>query len=353
MGSNLRQARGRGFYHCFAFGIISSKKSTISWPYRPPGPANSRPEDKLRPVPTAAMGPDLRRDDKRGVSANLPLTMLVLLLLALTALPAAADSQRAGGPPQSPSAKETVPPSAQADAETYSHCMTLARQEPHAALSFAEAWGRRGGAHPADHCIAVALISLGKYKDGATRLQALAQAMTTAPAGLLAGVLDQASQAWLLAGDPTRAFEVAREAAAVAPGDPDIIIDRAEAAAAAGYLDAAVADLDRVLKADPNQVDALIYRASADRKLDRLERARADIDKAVGLAPHSAAALLERGNIRRLQGDSDGARSDWEEVDQIAPGSPEDTAARANIEHLSQPPDGVTPATQVTKARAR
>ena len=48
-----------------------------------------------------------------------------------------------------------------------------------------------------------------------------------------------------------------------------------------------------------------------------------------------------------------GARSDWEEVDQIAPGSPEDTAARANIEDLSQPPDGVTPATQVTKARAR
>lgn len=231
--------------------------------------------------------------------------------------------------------------------------MTLARQDPHAALSFAEAWGRRGGAHPADHCIAVALISLGKYKDGATRLQTLAQAMTTAPPSLLAGVLDQASQAWLLAGNPARAFEVAREAAAVAPGDPDIIIDRAEAAAAAGYLDAAVADLDRVLKSDPNQVDALIYRASADRKLDRLERARADVDKAVALAPHSAAALLERGNIRRLQGDSDGARSDWEEVDRIAPGTPEDKAALANLKHLTQMPDAALPAPPVTKAHTR
>ena len=279
--------------------------------------------------------------------------MLVLLLFALTAVPAAADSQRAGAPPQSPSAKETVPPSAQADAETYARCMMLARQDPRTALNLAEAWARRGGAHPADHCIAVALISLGKYKDGATRLQALAQAMTAAPPSLLAGVLDQASQAWLLAGDPARAFEVAREAAAVAPDDPDIIIDRAEAAAAAGYLDAAVADLDRVLKADPNQVDALIYRASADRKLDRLERARADIDKAVGLAPHSVAALLERGNIRRLQGDSDGARRDWEEVDQIAPGTPEDTAARANIEHMTQLPDTARPATPVGKAHAQ
>jgi tetratricopeptide (TPR) repeat protein len=281
--------------------------------------------------------------------------VLVLLLLALTSLPAAAaqSTQPAEQLAHPPSAVGAVPPSAQADAETYSRCMTLARQDPRTALNLAEAWARRGGAHPADHCVAVALISLGKFKDGATRLQALAQAMTAAPAGLLAGVLDQASQAWLLAGDPTRAFEVAREAAAVAPGDPDIIIDRAEAAAAAGYLDAAVADLDRVLKTDPNQVDALVYRASADRKLDRLERARADIDKAVALAPHSAPALLERGNIRRLQGDSDGARRDWEEVDQVAPGSPEDKAARTNIAHLTQLPDTALPATPVTKAHAR
>ena len=84
-----------------------------------------------------------------------------------------------------------------------------------------QSWLGRGGAHPADHCAAVALITLGKYKEGATRLQALAQAMTTAPAALRAEVLDQAGQAWLLAGDPVRAYAAAGEAVALAPGDPE------------------------------------------------------------------------------------------------------------------------------------
>ncbi len=244
------------------------------------------------------------------------------------------------------------PPSAEADAETYARCMKLARQDPQAAQSLAEAWHRRGGAHPADHCAAVALISLGKYKEGASRLQALAQAMTKAPANLRADVLDQAGQAWLLAGEPVRAYAASGAAVSLAPGDPEILIDRAEAAAAAGYLDRAVADLDHVLKADPKRVDALVYRASANRALNRLDPARADVDRALAAAPHSAAALLERGNIRRLEGDRDGARRDWEEVGRVAPGGPEDMAARANIEHLAEMPGAVPPAAAIGKVRA-
>ncbi len=245
------------------------------------------------------------------------------------------------------------PPSADADAETYARCMKLARQDPHAAQSLADAWRQRGGAHPADHCAAVAMIGLGKYKEGATRLQALAQAMAKAPPALRADVLDQAGQAWLLAGDPVRAYAAAGEAVLLEPGDPELLVDRAEAAASAGYLDRAVADLDRVLKADPNRVDALIYRASAYRGLDRLDPARADIDKALARSPRSSAALLERGNIRRLEGDRDGARRDWEEVGRAAPGSPEDMAARANIEHLANNPAIVPPATPVGTALPR
>lgn len=247
-------------------------------------------------------------------------------------------------PPKSPSGVVTLPPaSAEADAETYAQCMKLARSDPHAALRLAAAWRRGGGAHPAEHCAAVALIALGKYKEGATRLQALAKAMAKAPAGLRAGVLDQAGQAWLLSGDPGRAYAAAGQAVALAPGDPEILIDRAEAAAAAGHLDRALDDLDRVLQKDPNRVDALIYRAAAYRALDRLDPARADIDKALSQAPHSAAALLERGNLRRLAGDRDGAQSDWEEVGKVAPGSPEDMAARANLEKLAKNPATAPP----------
>jgi tetratricopeptide (TPR) repeat protein len=271
----------------------------------------------------------------------------LLLPLVLVSVNAAADSNELVLPPVTAAGP---PHSAEADAETYDRCMKLARQNPREAQTLAQAWHARGGGHPADHCAAVALIGLGKYQEGATRLQTLAQAMImSAPAALRADVLDQAGQAWLLAGDPVRAYAAEGQAVSLRPSDPDLLIDRAEAAASAGYLDRAVTDLDRVLKTDPDRVDALIYRASAYRGLDRLDPARADIDKALARAPRSAAALLERGNIRRLEGDADGARGDWEEVGHIAPGSPADMAARANLEHLAS--GTVPPATPNGKPR--
>jgi len=253
-------------------------------------------------------------------------TFFLLLVLFLVT---AAAAEPAGSPTRS-----TGPRNAEADAATYDRCLKLARQNPGAAQSLAQTWHERGGAHPADHCAAVALFGLKRYKEAATRLEALAQAMTTAPAGLRADVLDQAGQAWLLAGDPVRAYVAAGQAVGLQPNDPELLLDRAEAAAAAGYYDKAVADLDHVLKADPSRVDALIYRASANRALDRRDAALADVEKALAQAPNSVPGLLERGNIRRLNGDLDGARADWERVGQLAPGTQADMAAKANIEHL-------------------
>ena len=196
----------------------------------------------------------------------------------------------------------------------------------------AESWHDRGGAHPADHCFAVALIGLKQYKEGASRLEKLAQAMVHAPPPLRAEVLGQAAQGWLLAGDPARAYAADGAALGLRPEAADLLVDRAEAAGSAGWFDKAIADLDRVLKADPARLDALIYRASAYRAQGRLDPALADIDKALTLAPDSVPALLERGNIRRLGGDIDGARQDWVRVAVLAPGSAAEAAAKANIE---------------------
>src|ERR1700730_15006181 len=239
-----------------------------------------------------------------------------------------------------PPVQSAAPRDAAVEAATYERCMKLARQNPGEARSLAHRWHERGGAHPADHCAAVALIGLKQYKEAAIRLEALAQSMTTAPPGLRGEVLDQAGQAWGLAGDPVRAYAAAGAAVALQPNDLDLLIDRAAAAAAAGYLDKAVADLDQVLKADPRRIDALTYRAAANRALDRLDPALVDVEKALALAPSSVPALLERGNLRRLKGDRAGARQDWVRVGQLAPGSKADMAARANIERL----DAVGPA---------
>ena len=272
---------------------------------------------------------------------------LLLMPLLLATANAAEQPSKSVAPP---AAATGAPRSAAADAATYARCMQLTRQDPHAAQSLAQTWLAHGGAHPAGHCAAVALIALGKYQEGATRLQQLARAMTKAPAALRADVLDQAAQAWLLAGDPVRAYAAAGEALSLQPADPDLLIDRAEAAASAGYYDRAIGDLDRVLKAHPERVDALIYRASAYRALDRLDPARADIDQALAQAPDSPAALLERGNIRRLEGNAAGARRDWEAVGHVAPGSPEAMAALANLEHLTKDGGAVAPARPIAKA---
>ena len=246
-------------------------------------------------------------------------------------------------------AEPAGPRNAEADAATYDRCLKLAKQNPGAAQSLAQTWHERGGAHPADHCAAVALVGLKRYKEAATRLEALAQAMTTAPAGLRAEVFDQAGQAWLLAGDPVRAYAAAGQALVLQPNDPELLLDRAEAAAAAGYYDNAVGDLDHVLKANPNRIEALIYRASAYRALKRLDPALADAEKALAQAPNSVPALLERGNIRRLNGDLAGARADWERIGQLAPGTQADMAARANLEHLDR--KDPAPAAQTSRTR--
>jgi tetratricopeptide (TPR) repeat protein len=244
-------------------------------------------------------------------------------------LPAAALAAQGAKPSQS---------AVEAEEAAYNHCMDLAKTDPGAARDMAAKWAARGGAHPADHCYAVALIGLKQYKPAAQRLDKLAEAMlTVAPDSLRAEVLDQAGQAWLLGGEAARAYNDAGAALALAPNDPDILIDRAEAAGEAGWFDKAVGDLDIVLKSDPRRVDALIYRATAYRALNKLEPALADADAAVHLAPNSAQAVLERGNVRGLKGDIDGARQDWHAAMTLAPGSAAALAAKANLVHLDRP----------------
>src|SRR5262249_7148430 len=111
------------------------------------------------------------------------------------------------------------PRNAEAEAAAYERCMKLAQHDAAAAPRIAEDWQKRGGAHPADHCAAVALIGLKRYKEAAGKLEALAQAMKTAPASLQAEALDQAGQAWLLAGDAARAYAAAGAALTLQPND--------------------------------------------------------------------------------------------------------------------------------------
>src|ERR1700739_241087 len=114
---------------------------------------------------------------------------LFCMLLFVTATAVAAE------PTRSPAAS-AGPRNAEADAATYERCLKFAKQNPGAAQSLAQTWHERGGAHPADHCAAVALFGLKRYKEAATRLEALAQALTAGPTGIRCGLMRLRVKRW-------------------------------------------------------------------------------------------------------------------------------------------------------------
>lgn len=218
----------------------------------------------------------------------------------------------------------------------YQKCLDAARQSPKDGLAQAEDWRNGDGGFPADHCAAVALFGLKRYPEAAQRFEALAGAMMTEGPAMRAGALEEAGQAWLLAGDAKKALAAFDAALSYTPQDADLYIDRARADAEAKDFKTAIADLDRALAVAPERTDALIYRGSAYRQLNDLARARADLDAALKSAPDDVDGLLERGNIRRLMGDPAGAGDDWRRVAKLAPASPAAASAKANLAQLDE-----------------
>ncbi len=117
----------------------------------------------------------------------------------------------------------------------------------------------RDGGDGARHCAAVALIELGQYREAAQRLERLAADLRdpdlreTENTVLSLGVLVQAGQAWILAGDTTRAHAVQSAALDIAPDDVELLLDRAITRATAKNYRAAVDDLTRALDLAPGR----------------------------------------------------------------------------------------------------
>jgi len=223
-------------------------------------------------------------------------------------------------------------------AQEYADCMTLARRAPGDGYQSAMAWQLKGGAEPARHCAAVALIGLGRNKEAADQLEKLGTDMTKDRPDLAAELFAQAGQAWTMAGDLQHALTAETTGLKLAPDDVDLLVDRAVTQAGLSDYRKSIEDLDKAQGVAPDRADVLTYRASAWRFLNDLAKARADADAALKLDPKNPYALLERGNIRRLTSDPDGARQDWTQVVALAGGTPAGDAAAANLKKLAATP---------------
>jgi tetratricopeptide (TPR) repeat protein len=213
----------------------------------------------------------------------------------------------------------------------YDECLDLVRHHPSEAYDEATKWADAGGGGAALHCEALALTELKRYPEAAQKLEDAANA---APA-MRAELLDQAGNAWLLAGDAAKAETALSSALALAPKDEDILSDRARERGVARNWTGAVEDLTAVLAIDPDRADIYVLRASALHAQGKRTEAQADIAHALDIYPNYPEALVERGAMRLEEGDRAGARADWQEAAREAPGSSASETARKHLEQLA------------------
>jgi len=218
-------------------------------------------------------------------------------------------------------------------------CLAQAAGDPAGAEERARRWEGLQGGPPARHCLAVALIGLGRYGEAAYILEGLVNEVQQATPEARAALLAEAGNAWMLANDLGRAAAAFDAAIALTPDNASLHVDRALALALAGDYWAAIDDLNTAEVLAPDRIDVLLFRATAYRLLEVYELAAADLERLLALDPDNVEGYLERGNLRRLTGDDDGARQDWLKVLQLDPEGPTGEAARSNLEQLDLKPD--------------
>ncbi len=215
----------------------------------------------------------------------------------------------------------------------YQSCLSLANLNPTAALGVAAQWSKAKGGAPAEHCAAMALVELRRYPEAAAKLDALGRAPDMG--NLRASVFDQAGNAWMLAGDATRAAASFSAALALSANDADLYADLARAQAMKKAWVEVESDLNAALALQPKRVDLLVLRASALEAQGKLKAARDDADTALKIKPNSAEALVQRGDIARAAGDVAGARRDFEAALKIVGGGETADAARNGLAELN------------------
>ena len=223
---------------------------------------------------------------------------------------------------------------APSDASHYQRCLAASSANPAAALADAEAWAKAGGGVPAQHCAALALVSLKRYAEAGSRLDKIAGGSAKLEAQFRVALYDQAGNAWLLAGDGARAVQSFSGALTLSAGDADLFADLARAHAMRRNWQEVVLDLNAALQLSPRRADLLVLRASARRALKNYQDAMADTEAALKLSPGDGSALVERGLLRRQLGDVGGARRDFQAALKTATGSVAEEA-KSNLDDLA------------------
>jgi tetratricopeptide (TPR) repeat protein len=220
----------------------------------------------------------------------------------------------------------------------YAECMDLATSDPSAGVDNANRWRLEGGGMWARQCLGVAYANQQRWPSAAGAFEEAAREAERVKDPRGANYWAQAGNAWLAAGDPSKAR--AALDAALASGAltglalGEARLDRARVMVAQGELESARTDLDRALVEAANDPLAWLLSATLARRTGDLTRARRDIEEALKRAPDDASVHLEAGNIAAAAGDEAGARAGWSKAVELAPGKPVGVSASKALEQF-------------------
>ena len=254
--------------------------------------------------------------------------MILTAILLAAQIPAA---------PAATSPAAAPPPAAQDKTRArYDRCVELATgDDPAAGVRDASAFQVEGGRYFARQCQGIANANLGQWTAAATAFEDAARGAENAKDIRAANYWAQAGNAWLAAGDGTKA-RAALDAALANPALTGLLrgeaeLDRARALVAAGDRPGARAAIDRAIGLAEDDPLAWLLSATLARQMGDLSRAKADIGQAVRRSSADASVQLEAGNIAAATGDEANAKIAWAQVVRLRPDSPQARAAEVAL----------------------
>ena len=222
----------------------------------------------------------------------------------------------------------------------YRRCVEQVRANPNFAIETANAWLLQGGSLYARQCLGLAYVALERWEAAATVYEQAATEVPSAQGSLRADLFVQAGNAWIAAGQPTKAVLALDQAlTSSALNDElrgEIHLDRARALVALSDPAGARRDLDRALQLVPADPFGWYLSAALARRENNLTRARADISRALELVPANPDFQLLAGTLAGLAGDLQEAERLYRRVTEMAPESEAGRAAAASLATLRE-----------------
>ena len=187
------------------------------------------------------------------------------------------------------------------DRERLADCILKLEDDPENAYEDGLAWQAEGNRAEARHCVALALIQLGRPEEGAARLESLALSSDGGSKEARAHYFFQAGNAWMIARRPEAAEIALDEAIKLDRSDADKLMARARAKLLLERWSDAETDIDQALDLRADDVVGLQLRAEARLRQDNLDGAYQDVVSALELDEDNIETLLIRGRIREAQ----------------------------------------------------